>query len=407
MTPTVAHARSLELVVASVLTGVFGAITIYASEHQIGLEEFAPLAQLWTMWALLAASITFSVQQWVARSMLTGSHPDALVLNLSRGIGPIAVGMVIVCRLLSDVWFDGGWGFPVLAGALVVGTAVNGLGRGVAASVGSPRQLAAIVVGENLIRLLLLVPLVLLDADLIWYGIALIAGFAINVIARPSTRSRAAAGEAPTARPRTQGLLTAGMVGVIGYATMFGGPLLLAAAGVGDADVSALFLVVTIARVPFVVMLGVVPGIATYLEQLAVSGQQDRIRHLAVRVASAGALVAAAVGGVAVVVAGSTIGRALGTNTAFGGLVYALVGASSMLALAALVLTMACLAMGRRRWLATTWTIPVVVAAGALGVGAISSVEHLAWGLLAVEAIVVLVLLAGLSDVPASTSGSF
>jgi hypothetical protein len=397
LTPTAARARSLELVVASVLTGVFGAITIYVSEHQVGLEKFAPLAQLWTMWALLAASITFSVQQWVARSVLMGADRTALVRRLSSGVLPLAVATTIVCRLLSDVWFDDGWGFPALAGVLVLGTAVNGFGRGVAATVGSPRQLAAIVVGENLIRLVLLVPLVVFDAALIWYGCALIAGFGVNVVAL-RTSSTLASHDGAVNRPRVDGLVTAGLVGVIGYATMFGGPLLLAAGGVGGADVSALFLVVTIARVPFVVMLGVVPGIATHLEKLAAASQANQIWQLSVRVAGAGGVVAAVVGGIAAAVAGPTIGRGLGTNASFGGIVYALVGASSVLALAALVLTMAALALGRRTWLAATWAIPVVVAASGLAVGGISSVEHLAWGLLVVETVVVLALLAVVSD---------
>ena len=43
-----------------------GAITLIVSQRYLDLDSFAPLAQLWTIWAVLAAGLTFSFQQWAA-----------------------------------------------------------------------------------------------------------------------------------------------------------------------------------------------------------------------------------------------------------------------------------------------------------------------------------------------------
>lgn len=398
--------RRLELVAASVLTGVFGAITIYASEWRIGLEGFAPLAQLWTFWALFSASVTFSVQQWVIRSMLDGAALGSITLALLRRLVPLATAVGVVCLLLADVWFSGSASFAALCAALVLGTGANGVGRGAAAAAGATRRLAVLVLGENLIRLALLVPLLAFDASPVWYGLALLAGFGVNLLSarHPHRSGPDTAGDDTSARSGS--LATAGLVGLIGYATMFGGPLLLAIGGESDAAVSALFLVVTLARVPFVVTLGLLPRVALHLEQLSLSGESAAVRHFSFRVASAAGVAAVIVGVVALGIADATVGRLFGTRGEFGGVVYALVGGSSMLALSALILTMALLAERRHRLLGLIWSIPVVVAAGALAVGELATVERLSWGLLVVEIVLVLVMVAAVSRGSLRSSGT-
>ena len=65
-TEVAGRTRAGLLVVAALLTGVAGAATLIISERYLGLADFAPLAQLWTFWAVFAAGLTFSFQQWAA-----------------------------------------------------------------------------------------------------------------------------------------------------------------------------------------------------------------------------------------------------------------------------------------------------------------------------------------------------
>jgi hypothetical protein len=64
--PSVSGQGKIVLTAASILTGVLAATTIYASQYRLGSEGFTPVAQLLTVWALCAASLTFGAQQWVA-----------------------------------------------------------------------------------------------------------------------------------------------------------------------------------------------------------------------------------------------------------------------------------------------------------------------------------------------------
>jgi hypothetical protein len=386
-----ARSGRFELFAASVLTGVFGAATIYVSELHLGLEAFAPLAQLWTFWALFAASITFSVQHWVIRAVVSGIGDRRASQTLARLLVPVAVAVTVVSWGLSESWFDGHKGFAVLCGLLVLGTGMNGYGRGYAAAQGPDRLLAVIIVGENLIRLALLVPLIIFDAAPIWFGITLLAGFLINVIARPRRVERpeiatSASGAAPIA------LLVTGAVGLISYATMFGGPLLLGPAGVSAAAISALFLVITLARIPFIVILGLLPRVALHLELLVSGGRHAELHRFTLRVTAVAVVAGAVIAGVAVFAADRTVGRLLGTSDHFGSSVYALVGAASVLSLASLVVSMTFVAQQRHTVLIATWLLPIVAVIAGVGFDWFSSVQRLSVWLVVVELVMVAVL---------------
>ncbi len=215
--------------------------------------------------------------------------------------------------------------------------------------------------------------------------------FSINFVARPVPRpTRRSAGRGASAAP--VGLVVTGTVGLIGYATMFGGPLLLGPAGVEPAAISALFLVITLARIPFIVVLGLLPRVAVHLELLVTDDEPHELRRFAVGV-SAGALGASlVVGSTALIAADRSVGRLLDTSDQFGGDVYALVGAASVLSLGSLVVSMALVAQQRNATLLIIWLVPLIAAGVGLVWGWFSSVEGLAVWLIAIE----LVMLASL-----------
>ncbi len=395
--------RRFELLAASLATGVIGAGVIFASEATLGLESFAPLAQLWTLWALFSASITFGVQQWVIRSVTAGVSSTAVVAQLARRLAPTSLAVGALAAVMVDPWFGGEWGYVALTAALVWATGFNGEGRGRAAAHDDVRALALLIVGENLIRAVLLVPLVLIDATPVWYGVALLAGFAI--VGLPRMR-RHAIESGHERSGDSSALVIAAIVGLVSYATMFGGPLLLAPRGVDEAAISALFLVITLARIPFVVVLGLLPRVAVSLEGLTATGRRDEVGRVGRRVVVSAAAGAAVVGGAALLLAEATFGAWWDTNDIFGGGTYAAIGAASVLSLGALVLSMAAIATDRSTALAAVWALPVAVAAVGVASGWLDSVDRLAGALLAVESVVLVALAAILGSTARHPVGS-
>lgn len=394
----VARSRNLTLIVASVLTGVFGAATILLSERQLGLQAFAPLAQLWTLWALFAASITFGVQQWVIRLGPTDADLPTILRSIAWPIVASSAVVLLIAGLMITPWFNDNWALGIMTVGLVIGTAANGLGRGLTAVAEDTNRLAIIVVGENAIRLVLLVPLLVFDAGATWFGVALLAGFGINVIAfkAPVTRSARAASTS-SSRSESSGehartLLLASAVGLIGYATMFGGPLLLAAGGGSDEEVSAFFLVVTLARVPFIALLGLLPKVASDLERLALTGATSTLRSWRIRITFGVVTGAVLVGAVALVLADRIFGRVLHTRGIIDNSVYAMVGAASTLALGSLLFTMFHLARRSYHALLGAWSIPVVAVTISLWLGWVDDAASLAWWLIVVESAIFLAL---------------
>ncbi len=384
MTPLSSPIRPLPIL-GSVLTGVIAAATVYWTQAELGLARFAPLAQLWTLWALSGASVGFGLQQWTARQLVDGSSPIEVLRRAALvAIGPGLLVSALAIVLVDD-WFEGHLAFVPLAGAVVAGAGLAGHARGVAAARDSMSLFVTVTIGENLIRLLVLVALVLTDAGLTWYGVGLVAGFAIVPLAWGGSDSSTEAMQA--SRP-----WLAAMIGAIGYATVFGAPLLLGAAKAADETVSAVFLVFSIARVPFVVAMGVLPFLTVWSESLLLKGDGRTLVPVALRSARLAGAVAVVVAAVAWVVAEPTFGELLGTNETVGREVWALVGAASVLAVTAQALTIVGLAFRDRRGLLAIWMFPVAVGLVAAVTSAVTSAVHVAIGVAVIELVLVVAL---------------
>lgn len=387
--------RRLELVIASAITGVLGAAVVYVSEAKLGLKRFTPLAQLWTLWALCSASITFGVQHWVIQALKSGSDRRKVSTRLTQWLFPLALAVGFLAYAMSDIWFNGDEGFVVLTALLVCATGLSGLGRGHAAAVNDIRLLSILIVGENLIRFALLAPLVWFGSEPIWFGIALLAGFAANLMT-PVRRHGGIAMQLEFEPIGAGSIFVTALVGLVSYATMFGGPLVLGATAISDDAISAVFLVFNLARVPYVLTLGLLPSATAHLTSLVMNGEHDRVTRFVNRVVLV-ALAAASLGAlVALPIAGLALGPLLGTNEQFGGPVWALISASSIISLGSLLISMALITVGRLRSLIAVWTLPVVGAVGALVTGFVSSIGVLAWALLGLNLTVLACLAASL-----------
>jgi hypothetical protein len=392
VTPVVARRPRNDLLVvgAALTTGVLGVVTLVLAQQALGLEEFAPLAQLWTLWAVLAAAFTFSFQQWAAvqnvdrTSMLPGGTATRPLVGL------LLLGLAIfltTAALRETIFGSSSMVWPAAAAVLPIGTAFNGVRRGQMARYRQPRGLAAVIAGENAIRLVVTVALVAIDARPGWFALALLSGFLVvfgptpgvsAVVDEPDRAGMAALGASATA-------------GFLAYAFMFGSPLLLALAGGEPSAVSALFLVLTGVRLPFIVLQAVVPQLAVTLATSA-----DRARSLAnVRRATALTAVVGTLTGVAVgyALGDITIGTVFSIRGEITALTYGLLAGASVMSACALIATVALVVERRSRRILLAWGIPAVGAVFTTASGVIADPTALATWLLAAQATVVVLAL--------------
>jgi hypothetical protein len=384
------------LTAASVLTGVLAATTIYAAKYHLGSERFAPVAQLLTVWALCAASLTFGVQQWVVLAVVQEKTPGSIRRALVWPSLSVAVIASAVCAPMVNRWFDGDYKFVLLVAGLAMGTVWNGYSRGLSAASGRAGLLAFIVVGENFIRVVLLIPLFVADATAPWFGAVVVAGFFVNFTPLPRSFARIGKGAAmPREENAVVRVLLVSLVGFVSYATMFGAPLFLAAAAGTSGEVSALFLLLTLARIPSVIVLGVLPRLAFEMETSAASGGNTNLLRWMRNIGFVSIMFAAVVAGVAAAFGTLIFGQVLDTDAYFGSSVYALVGAAAALALGSQIVTVVQIASRSFVSLLIGWSIPIVGLAVGFPAGSFDTAQDVALWLLVVQLAILISLLGG------------
>lgn len=377
---------------AALLTGAAGALSLILAQRYLGLDAFAPLAQLWTIWAVCAAGLTFSFQQWAAiyeidRSTILPGHLHQRVLVWLVGAG--AVAFVVVYTGRDRLFHSTEVIWPIAAALLPVGTAYNGIRRGQLARRRQRGGLATVIFGENAIRLIVSVAFIAVGASAPWFALALLSGFVVILgpVGRPVTDANGDGGESGVAS-----LGAAAAAGFLAYAFMFGSPILLTLAGGTAVDVSALFLVLTGVRMPFVVLQAVVPQLAESLS--SAPDQAGRVRHVRRIVA-----ISAILGSIAAAIAGYVlgdlvIGQVFGIRGEIEPSTYGLLAAASVLSACSLVATVILVVQGRTWRIAAAWGIPALSAIVMTATGLIVSPNALALWLLVAHATVAAVSLA-------------
>jgi hypothetical protein len=392
-TPTAVARRGpgdLLVLGAALTTGALGAVTLIIAQRHLDLQAFAPLAQLWTIWAVLAAGFTFSFQQWAAvqevdrRSLLPGGAGSRLLVGLLL----IGLAILVLTGVARETIFQSpSMVWPIAAALLPIGTAFNGVRRGQLARHRLRRHLAGVIAGENAIRLAVTLVLVGLDAEPEWFAVAVLAGFVVVI---GPTRGTSAISEAPDRAGRAT-LGAAATAGFLAHAFMFGSPILLALAGASASEVSALFLVLTGVRMPFIVLQAVVPQLAV---SLAASPDRPasiaRVRRTLVVFATVGASVGA-LGGF--LLGDLIIGTVFGIRGDVSAATYGLLAGSSVLAASALVATVVLVVERRTRRILIAWGLPAASAIVVTLTGTIDQGVALATWLLVAHASVALLAL--------------
>lgn len=377
---------------AALCTGAAGALTLILTQHYLDLDEFAPVAQLWTIWAVLAAGLTFSFQQWAAiydvdRATILPRHEHRRVLFALVAVG--ALIFVVTYSTRERLFHSPALVWPIAAALLPTGTAYNGIRRGQLARRRHQVGLAAVIFGENAIRLLVSVALIAAAAPPSWFALAMLAGFLVVLGPTGSTPASVAADDGGTSG--LEALSASAAAGFLAYAFMFGSPILLTVAGATAAEVSALFLVLTGVRLPFVVLQAVVPQLAASLASAPDRPRSiQRVRTILAVIAVSGSVIVG-IGGYAL--GNLVIGTIFGIRGEIDPATYGLLAAASLLSACALVATVILVVEGRTRRIVVAWSLPALSAVVVTATGLVADPSALALWLFLAQATVATVAL--------------
>lgn len=373
--------RQLFPLAAAITAGIQAVIVLVISQRALTLDEFAPLAQLWAIWAVSAASTNYGFQQWAA------IHPAGLGILTTRRGRTLAIGLVVTSVALiaatslvrEDLFSSNSMWWPVLTGSLPLGTAAVGINRGELARTGQTNWLAFVIGGENTLRLVCTLVLAAIGASAPWYGLALMSGFLVAFIPGPHRDYT----QVLDLRP----LGAAVGAGLVSHVLLFGAPVILALSG-GDADdVVRFFLILSAVRAPFVLLQGLIPQIAVRF------GQQPNDHNGAARLilgVGAATAVVAFLGGF--VLGDPVVGRVFSMVGEVDHTIYGLVAAAGVLSVSLSIVNVQLVATRRLRSLVAAWTIPISATLIALSFGLLDSLGVVATWTLASHVLVVIVL---------------
>jgi len=374
--------------------------------RHLGLDAFVPVAMLWTIWALCSAVLTFSFQQWEIRRRLLGDAGASPRTAVVLAGGSVIVVVLVALLLRRSLFESSSLAWPLAAATIPMGSTAVGLTRGRWASIGRYDVVASVVAGENLIRAGLAVVAVVVDAGAPFYGMALLAGFAvvavqpsrhralpIRPLPSPASAADTSSAEPPLAEPPLVAVAAdvvpadlgggsavlggAAVAGLLAHATLVVAPAVVAVRSGAGAEVSALFAFLALVRAPYLLAQGLVPLATARWTSAASAGETailERARLGALALGTAGAGIAAA--------GAALVGRAVGdvlfaTGDLLSRAELALAGAITMAAVASLSLTVQRLAEGRSGRVAAAWigsVASVTAVAAGLGVGSTASV---------------------------------
>ncbi len=387
MRTKIRHTSALAL--GSAVSGLLAYVFFALVTRALGSEGAAPVAVLWTYWSFASAALTFPLQHWIARSV-SAHGGERSVREALPGVLGLALGATLFTTAATwfarDQLFHSGqsW-FPLLVGAVTLGSAVTGVVRGVLTA---RRRFAAVgagLVAENGIRCLGAVVLMVAGVDdPVAYGVCLLAGYA-GAAAWPGTFRLARTGSAGDGESPLAFLGGAGGAQVLGQAVLTGGPVVLVLAGGSASEVTALFAGLALFRAPYTLALGLVATLTGWLTRLVVAERADelrRVRRGLVLLTLVGAVGAAAVGALA---GPWLLKLVFGGDVSLPASLTLVLAVGSTVAMANLVATLVVLAHGRALSLVRWWAVALVPGAALFAAADASALDRTCWAFLVVE----------------------
>jgi O-antigen/teichoic acid export membrane protein len=382
------------LAIGSVANGLLAYVFYALATRQLGADDAAPLAVLWTYWSFAGAALTFPLQHWITRSV--GAHRGA---GAVRAALPSVAGLAVVASLAAGVlaWLvrdelfrrEDAW-FPALVMWVTLGSAFTGVVRGGLAARLRFGSVGLALAAENALRCAAALVLVVAGVrSSVGFGICLALGSLVGLLWPSSWRFGQDPAEAAARTVESPyGFLGAAAGGqLLGQALLTGGPVVLALSGGTAAQVTALFAGLALFRAPYTLAIGLVSALTGRLTVLVVAGRQRALRTVRTAVVAgtaAATLVAAAIGAAA----GPALVRLVfGPEVRLDGASAALVAAGSALALGNLVLTIVTIARSRSAALTMAWVL--AVAGGAVPFLAVPepALARVCWAFVTAEAV--------------------
>jgi hypothetical protein len=244
--------------IGSITAGLGGLTFAIIASRSLGLEGFAPVAQVWTVWSLAAATVTFSMQQVAAYSAKMGG----LSLSLGGGLLVLAAasGVFVVTWLYRlELFYTPAPWWPLACALLPAGSFITGVARGRVAAFGTGRALAFVVGGENLVRVAFGLVLFGVGASAAWFAGAIFSGFGVAVLGLAYSPQPTVRSPLPDA-DRT--MWSASIGGLAAHSLLVLAPPGLALSGASAAAVSGVFLLLAVYRAPYQLLLGIAPDLA-------------------------------------------------------------------------------------------------------------------------------------------------
>lgn len=366
--------RSGVLLVGAILNGAFAIAAMWLAGRTLGLVPFEALAQLWTIWGLVAVGVTFAFQQWeVSRNL---GLPTSRRLRVPSDV---RLGLLVACIVVLvptavfrvPVFGSSSWVWPLAAATLPVGTAVTGMAYATLARAGRLRGLAVVMAAENGARLLVTGALVSLGAPPVAFAVTIPAGFLVSLL--PLVVTQASRRSAAKATSIEVGHLPAlAMIGSSTNLLVFGGPLLLGAAGGQAALVSALFLVLIIPRVPLLLVNALVPAVIVASTASVTAGNAARVRRWVVLLSASGGGLVVLLGPLAYTAADPIAATLFQVGGRFEPSTYGLLAVAVVLVLTATVTNPLLIALGHLKAVATTWAVVVISGATLTATGTLA-----------------------------------
>jgi hypothetical protein len=242
---------------ASLLAGLGALGFLTVGRFSVGLGEFAPVAHVWTVWSLGAATVGFGAQ---IETIDLRSHGGAAFSSRHIRLTAWGVGLAGLATYLwrrelfgSDELF-----WPIICAVIPLGSFITGLARGSLAAAEDTRRLGVVIAGENTVRFGFAL-------TLLWAGgtspkvlaLILLAGFSVAIVGW-STSTRRSREVEHDGSPLSSGSAGA-IAGLIAHASLVLPASVLALRGESPEVVAGVFLVLTYLRAPYQLLLGMTP----------------------------------------------------------------------------------------------------------------------------------------------------
>jgi O-antigen/teichoic acid export membrane protein len=376
------------LAIGSLLNGLLAYVFFATVTRALGAEAAAPVSVLWAYWSFAAAALAFPLQHWAARSVAATGSEHAVRRSLpavAAAVITLAPVLGLMAWLARDSLFHRGdaW-FPVLVALATVGSALTGLVRGMLQARERYGAVALALVMENLIRCVVSLALVAAGNHRpAAYGLALVAGY-VTAFIWPWTLRMTLRGDDHESPLVLLGGASGGQL--LGQVALTGGPVLLALAGGGPAEVTVLFAGLALFRAPYTLAIGMVAQLTARFTTLVVERRRDVLDRIRSQLVSATIVFAGLSAPVGALLGPPLLPLVFGDDVRMPGRLTAVLAAASTLAIACLVATLVLIALGRTGGQVRAWLLAAVPATAYFAFSSAPVLDRTCWAFLVVEA---------------------